>query len=119
MVTWSKGNDPYGSNLSFCFLLSISNEQKTIFSQDGMVVILQKCLQQYSGVSILRARKNQQQGDDNADKSSSSTAASELFEKLMQMDTDRWDEEIKAGVSTSSDLSAQGLINEIQKTMVR
>jgi len=86
-----------------------------------MVEILQKCLQQYSGVSILRARKNQQiQGkDDNEenDETSPSTAASELFEEILRIDTDTWDNKIRDGLLSSSDLSSQKLINEIQKTM--
>lgn len=94
---------------------------------DGMVEILQKCLQQYSGVSILRARKTQQQQlkSENEDEekelpssSSYSTSASDLFDKLLAIDTDIWDAEIQKGVlSSSNDLSSQKLINEIQKTM--
>ena len=87
-----------------------------IFSfQDGMVEILQKCLQQYSGVSILRARKNTDENDDDA----SSTEASALFDKLLEVDTDSWDDEIRNGVASSDDVTTQKLTNEIQKTMVR
>ena len=88
--------------------------------QDGMVEILQKCLQQYSGVSILRSRKSQQQqlksDNDNEEKELSSTAASDLFDKLLAIDTEIWDAEIRKGVG--HDLSSKKLINEIQKTMV-
>mmetsp|Transcript_66707 Transcript_66707/g.74738 ORF Transcript_66707/g.74738 Transcript_66707/m.74738 type:complete len:347 (-) Transcript_66707:78-1118(-) len=88
---------------------------------DGMVEIFQICLQQYSGVSILRARKNQQiRGqDDNEDndESSPSTAASELFEEILKIDTNTWDDKIREGLLSSNDLSSQKLINEIQKTM--
>jgi len=80
-----------------------------------MVEILQKCLQQYSGISVLRARKNANGGDDE----SFSTEASKLFEKLLGMDTDSWDDEIRSGVASSDDMSTQKLTNEIQKTMVR
>lgn len=80
-----------------------------------MVEILQKCLQQYSGVSIARARKNGSDDDDDA----SSTEASKLFDKLLEIDTDAWDDEIKKGVAASADLTCQKLTTEIQKTMVR
>ena len=80
-----------------------------------MVEILQKCLQQYSGVSITRARKNGSDDDDDA----SSTEASKLFDKLLEIDTDAWDDEIKKGVAASEDLTCQKLTTEIQKTMVR
>ena len=80
-----------------------------------MVEILQKCLQQYSGVSILRARKNVDEGDNEA----SSTKASDLFDKLLEIDTDSWDDEIRSGLASSDDMTTQKLTNEIQKTMVR
>jgi hypothetical protein len=78
-----------------------------------MVEILQKCLQQYSGVSILRARKTIDDDDDE----SASTEASKLFDKLLEIDTDSWDDEIRKGLS--DDLTTQKLTIEIQKTMVR
>lgn len=80
-----------------------------------MVEILQKCLQQYSGVSIKRARSNaDSEGDDDT-----SSEASKLFDKLLEIDTDSWDDEIKSGVASSEDLTTQKLTVEIQKTMVR
>ena len=85
-----------------------------ISCQDGMVEILQKCLQQYSGVSILRARKSI---DDDDDDETASTEASKLFDKLLEIDTDGWDDEIRKGLS--DDLTTQKLTIEIQKTMVR
>jgi len=80
---------------------------------DGMVEILQKCLQQYSGVSIQRARSN---GDSEGDDDTSSEA-SKLFDKLLETDTEAWDDEIKSGVASSDDLTTQKLTVEIQKTM--
>jgi hypothetical protein len=80
-----------------------------------MVEILQKCLQQYSGVSVLRARKNTDEGDDDT----SASEASKLFDKLLQIDTGSWDDEIRDGVASSDDVTTQKLTNEIQKTMVR
>lgn len=80
---------------------------------DGMVEILQKCLQQYSGISVLRARKNANEGDDE----SFSTEASKLFEKLLGIDTDSWDDVIRNEVASSDDMTTKKLTYEIQKTM--
>jgi hypothetical protein len=74
---------------------------------DGMVGILQKVLQMYSGVQILRARE---QLDSNAE----STPASELFQKLLSVDPDQWDVQIRNGLK---DVKASSLISEIQRTM--
>lgn len=74
---------------------------------DGMVGILQKVLQMYSGVQILRAREN-------LDKDSEPTPASELFDKLLKVDSELWDVEIRNGVK---DMKCSTLIKEIQKTM--
>ena len=79
-----------------------------------MVEILQKCLQQYSGVSILRARNNQQKSGGKEEGSKSESAV--LFEKLLQMDTAKWDEEIRKAVKADG-VTTQSLIGEIQKTM--
>mmetsp|Transcript_28241 Transcript_28241/g.60740 ORF Transcript_28241/g.60740 Transcript_28241/m.60740 type:complete len:313 (-) Transcript_28241:3622-4560(-) len=79
---------------------------------DGMVEILQKCLQQYSGVSISRARKSNE-----GDNEISPSEAGKLFDKLLQVDTDSWDDEIKKGVGSSDGMTTQKLTNEIQKTM--
>jgi hypothetical protein len=120
--------EPYSLDEGFLSTVDAFMNKSHQDGMDGMVEILQKCLQQYSGVSILRARKNQQQQQKDKESSSSSassstttttTAASELFEKLLKIDTEIWDEEIQNGVSSISDMSTQKLINEIQKTMVR
>lgn len=76
--------------------------------QDGMdlmVGILQKVLQMYAGTQILRARKAQ----DN----SATTDEANQFDKLLEMDTDAWDVEIKN--KSKEELSA--LTKEVQKTM--
>lgn len=80
-----------------------------------MVEILQKCLQQYSGVSILRARQNQKQNDDDDD-TGSSKASVKLFEKLLEIDAASWDIEIRNGTRTEG-VTPQSLKGEIQKTM--
>lgn len=80
---------------------------------DGMVEILQKCLQQYSGVCIMRARNNTEEGDDQ----SSPSEASKLFDALLKVDTDSWDDEIRKALASSEGMTTQKLTNEIQKTM--
>eukprot|EP00980_Cylindrotheca_fusiformis_P012583 scaffold3084_cov144-Cylindrotheca_fusiformis.AAC.31 len=74
---------------------------------DGMVGILQKVLQMYSGVQISRARKKLE-GETEA------TPASALFEKLLTIDTDLWDVEIRNG---TKEMKCSALVKEIQKTM--
>jgi len=76
---------------------------------DGMVTILQKVLQMYSGVQIVRARERL------SENKSEPTAAAELLAKLLTMDTDRWDSEIRS--ATKEDVKPAALISEIQKTM--
>ncbi|CAJ1942954.1 unnamed protein product [Cylindrotheca closterium] len=73
---------------------------------DGMVGILQKVLQMYSGIQIKRAKENME--------SAESTPASELFEKLLQTDTELWDVEIRNG---TKEIKCSPLVREIQKTM--
>lgn len=75
---------------------------------DGMVTILQKVLQMYSGVQIVRARKLLSEGTE-------PTPASKLFDKLLTVDTDQWDSEIRK--ATKEDIKPSALITEIQRTM--
>jgi hypothetical protein len=74
---------------------------------DGMVGILQKVLQMYCGVQILRAREN-------LEGESEPTPAYELFKKLLKVDTDLWDVEIRNG---TKEMKCSALIKEIQRTM--
>lgn len=76
---------------------------------DGMVGILQKVLQMYSGVQILRARERLA-GPSTTEK----TPAAQLFEKLLTVDADQWDVEIRNG---TKDVKPAALIGEIQRTM--
>lgn len=78
---------------------------------DGMVTILQKCLQAYSGVTILRARKLLSETEE-------LTPASECLQQLLSVDADQWDAEIRKAVSDGK-VEAAALVNEIQKTMER
>ena len=74
---------------------------------DGMVGILQKILQMYSGTQILRAREAS--GTD-----AGSSAAGKLFERLLKVDTDNWEAEVR---NAMSDVPLSSLITEVQRTM--
>jgi hypothetical protein len=76
---------------------------------DGMVGILQKILQMYSGIVISRVRATQ-----DATVGGEESPASQLFQKLLQVDTDVWEAEIRQGVQ---DVPPKALISEIQRTM--
>lgn len=114
LTTGNDGSHPLSKLKIFAFNDKIDLLISSL-SKDGMVEILQKCLQQYSGVSILRARKNIDEGDEEAD----STETRRLFDKLLEADTDSWDDEIRKGLESSEDMTTQKLTNEVQKTMVR
>jgi hypothetical protein len=74
---------------------------------DGMVSILQRILQMYSGTQILRARAILKT-------KSESTPAAELFETLLKSDSDNWDSTIKQGVK---EVETSALVAEVQRTM--
>lgn len=76
---------------------------------DGMVGILQKILQMYSGTVISRVKASQ-----DATVGGEESAASKLFQKLLKVDTDVWEVEIRQGVQ---DVPPKALISEIQRTM--
>lgn len=105
---------------------------------DGMVAILQKALQIYAGTVISRARIQLQLnvgaalvGEDQAvadalakalrEGSRSGAAgpsvASELFERLLHVDTDRWNAEIRGAMEVEDGVTKEALIGEVQKTM--
>ena len=96
---------------------------------DGMVVILQKVLQIYAGTVISRARLRLQAnvgaalvGEDQAVAdalvaSGGESTASSMFEKLLHVDTDEWNAEIKSGIEGSDGVTKDALIGEVQKTM--
>lgn len=72
-----------------------------------MVGILQKVLQMYSGIQVMRAREKMEGGGEKS-------PAAELFEKLLTVDTDLWDVEIRNG---TKEMKCSPLIKEIQMTM--
>ena len=97
---------------------------------DGMVTIMQKALQIYAGTVISRARiqlqanvgaalsgEGQVAADDAAaGLASTDSAASALFEKLLHVDTDNWDMEIRKGIDMEG-VTKESLVGEVQKTM--
>jgi len=99
---------------------------------DGMVDILQKVLQIYAGTQISRARlqlqgqvasaltgESQQVVEDAiASEQKEPTPASELFEELLNMNTEYWDSAMrqKLGVDKGK-VSASDLMFEVQRTI--
>ena len=97
---------------------------------DGMVGILQKALQMYAGNAILNA-KNELQASVGAAVAGESQAKADqivseqeakgskpvalLLDKLLSMDTDSWDQEIKNGCS--GDVSIKSLTGETQRVI--
>jgi len=104
---------------------------------DGMVAILQKALQIYAGTVISRARIQLQLnvgaalvGEDQAvadalakaeregsRSGAAGSVASELFERLLHVDTDRWNAEIRGAMEGEDGVTKEALIGEVQKTM--
>ena len=82
---------------------------------DGMVGILQKVLQMYSGVQIKRARQRLNEGGGGS-KGEPKTPAAQLLETLLTVDADRWDAEIR-GAAKEQNVTPKALISEIQRTM--
>ena len=100
---------------------------------DGMVTIMQTALQIYAGTTIARARVRLQanvgaavSGEDQAaadavvdatkkGDSGMNSAASDLLEKLLHIDTEDWDMEIRSGIE--NDVAKEDLVREVQKTM--
>jgi len=72
---------------------------------DLMVSILQQVLQMYAGIQIYRARASQE---------SSSKPEAELFDRLLQIDSDAWEAEIR---KSAKDASPESLKSEVQRTM--
>lgn len=96
---------------------------------DGMVTIMQKSLQIYAGTVISRARIQLQanvgaavSGEDQAAADVLAAAATEesdaavLFEKILRIDTDEWDVEIRKEME-AGDVSKDALVSEVQRTM--
>ena len=105
---------------------------------DGMVAILQKVLQIYAGNAISRAKlelqtsvgaavsgKNQAKADKVAselEKTEGSNPASVVFDKLLNMDTDLWEAELRFEFTKNKNNDADGvssnkLMAEVQRTI--
>ncbi|EJK49805.1 hypothetical protein THAOC_31284 [Thalassiosira oceanica] len=91
------------------------------------VEIMQKALQIYAGTVISRARVQLQanvgaalSGEDQATAEAAvadqtESEASRLLERLLRIDTDIWESEIRAGIE--GDVTKESLVSEVQKTM--
>uniref|UniRef100_A0A7S1UWK8 Uncharacterized protein n=1 Tax=Grammatophora oceanica TaxID=210454 RepID=A0A7S1UWK8_9STRA len=111
------------SELDESFLSTVDSwtNKSKLDGMDGMVVIFQKLLQMYAGLSVSRSREASKKGFDK-----STTPASELMDKLLETDADTWDDVVKEAFSnqksssTSSEdalLTKGTIVAEIQKTM--
>ena len=91
------------------------------------VEIMQKALQIYAGTAISRARVQLQanvgaalSGEDQAAAEAAvadqtESEASKLLERLLRIDTDIWESEVRAGIA--GDVTKESLVSEVQKTM--
>lgn len=100
---------------------------------DGMVGILQKVLQMYAGAEIRRARaalqanvgaavsgKSQATADEvlAAEEKQGPKPAAALMERLMQVDADLWDVEMrKSFEDAESGVTSKALLGEVQRTI--
>ena len=78
---------------------------------DLMVQILQTILQMYAGTQIYRARSKQK-----ASNSSSKSQESEVLDRLLRMNTDDWEMEIKKSAK-DGEISTDALKSEAQRSM--
>jgi hypothetical protein len=98
---------------------------------DGMVGILQKVLQMYAGAAISRSRvelaanvgaavSGENQATDDkvlaVKQASGPRPAAVLTEKLLALDTDLWDGEMKSAFA-GGEVTGQSLLNEVQGTI--
>ena len=97
--------DPSCLDAGFLSTVDAWMNKSHLDGMDGMVGILQKVLQMYAGLQVSRARAAQDLGD---------SAEAALFERLLKMDTEEWDAEIKSGLE---DIPASALVAEVQRTM--
>jgi hypothetical protein len=102
-----EGLEPSSLDEGFLSTIDAWMNKSHLDGMDGMVGILQKVLQMYSGVQVVRARENM-------GKDAEPTPAATLFEKLLKTDTDVWDAEIRNGVK---EVPSSSLVAEIQRTM--
>mmetsp|Transcript_17361 Transcript_17361/g.32915 ORF Transcript_17361/g.32915 Transcript_17361/m.32915 type:complete len:354 (+) Transcript_17361:129-1190(+) len=134
MRTALKKIDPLDQDEGFLTTVDAWMNKSHLDGLDGMVVILQKVLQIYAGEAIKRARvelqanvgaavsgETQSKADSviSQEETLGPKPAAAFMDKLMGMDTDLWDMEIKKEFATSKDggVTSQSLISEVQRTM--
>ena len=97
---------------------------------DGMVGILQKVLQAYAGTAVSRARsalkaqvgaavtgKSNEEAEAIIEASDKTpNPASHVLERLLAMDTERWDSEVRK-VFNTNEVTSAALVKELQGTM--
>lgn len=123
-----EGLEPEDLNEGFLSTIDAWVNKASQDGMDGMVIILQRVLQIYAGTAISRARIRLQAnvgaalvGEDQAVvdaivKKGGESATSALLDRLLHVDTDKWNDEIKNGMK-ESEVTKDALIGEVQKTM--
>lgn len=122
--------DPGVLDESFLLTIDAWMNKSMQDGMDGMVGILQKVLQAYAGTAVSRARDAlatqvgaavtgtpEEEAEDIVSKAQTSKSpSSTVLEKLLAVDTESWDAEIKNAVS-SGEVTLSELKSEIQGTM--
>eukprot|EP00590_Aulacoseira_subarctica_P006067 CAMPEP_0172418180 /NCGR_PEP_ID=MMETSP1064-20121228/4702_1 /TAXON_ID=202472 /ORGANISM="Aulacoseira subarctica , Strain CCAP 1002/5" /LENGTH=270 /DNA_ID=CAMNT_0013156991 /DNA_START=243 /DNA_END=1055 /DNA_ORIENTATION=+ len=122
--------DPDALNEGFLSIVDSWMNKSMQDGLDGMVVILQKVLQLYAGTQISRARTQLQtkvaaaltgqSPKEHEETMSSNGPPAILLEDLLNMDTDKWDVEIRNRVGEDNDssrISKSALMGEVQRTI--
>lgn len=125
-----KNLDPGVLDESFLLTVDAWMNKSMQDGMDGMVGILQKVLQAFAGTSVSRARsalaaqvgaavsgKSEEEVQSILEESEkNSDSASEVLDRLLSMDTERWDMEVKKAIN-SGECSQASLVKVLQGTM--
>lgn len=132
MRTALKKIDPLDQDEGFLSTVDAWMNKSHLDGLDGMVVILQKVLQIYAGEAIKRARVELQANVGAAVSGETQSKADEIvsqeealgpkpaaafMDKLMGMDADLWDVEMKKEFGSEGGVTSNSLISEVQRTM--
>jgi hypothetical protein len=125
--------DPLDQDEGFLSTVDAWMNKSHLDGLDGMVVILQKVLQIYAGEAIKRARvelqanvgaavsgETQSKADTiiSQEETLGPKPAAAFMDKLMEMDTDSWDMEMKKEFASEGDaVTSNSLLSEVQRTM--